>query len=1370
MRKLILIILMIFVSIEAQENQVFSSQEGRYFMVGFLKNEIAQSNNAALYQQIFIGARKSTNITIIHPDNTEERKFIPAFSSVSINVSRSYEHRNFETVMNNMLYRIVADNPVTVYAYSTRSLSSDMYTVYPVHTWGKQYYVSTMGNDHYLEDDLTENWNVSRTGEVLIMSSQDNNQIEIDLSADTRSGLKGEKVNVTLNNGESYLLGSSEIMQNRGDNDLTGTSIKSSKPLGIVTGHMRTSVPQNLSGAANSKDHIVEMLTPANSFGKNFVSVPLNYAGDNHFKILATNNNTSVTITTSDGEIDLIELNELESTSVYYNLPAVWKSNEPVQIMHSMARIPEKICEVFFDPALMLLNPLDLFINSTFFQTPEYTIDENYNGFSANRCGDFYQSDQQYELHQITILMEEAAAYDIELDFMRLRSDVIELAIVAEIESENKKYYLANIPVQPGAHFISSQAGKFTCLNYGIGIYDSYAHNVGISIRNQNQSDSIPPQLTVNENCGQFEVQITDNHEFDTGYFEMIIDKSKNFNIEFQEEFNFETNGANLVGSVPNLKNSAYFSATFVDYLNNTSTYSFSYTGINIDIDTKNDIGDYLPNEIISTTFSVTNNSNRVLELIDIITPNEITILNPILLSYQMKPKEELVFQIEVNSDNEIGENSKTISALFECDVQSTTQFYYDIKNPSLVISGYDFKDVYLGDEKIGDILIGNSGNELVNLERLDFDQSNIFVIDTTGLSEKSISPSEQISLSATFLPELRNDYSLDITIYGSSTFNNNLIELNDSDRLLGRGVAPLFESIEHDFGTNWLGEIKSEKFKFTNNGNIGGELNFINYTQLNSYSTSSENIIENINVDIEPGADFEFEVFFEPNSTGTFTIDALFDTNWDLHPEIYFHSKGIAITNEITPIQNCNNNDTLIADTEYINNFTIIQNTGDVPVTINDIKLSEISRLNLGNPFFYSLPDARFQLLNVSEYIGQELQVGESIEIDLLVTGLVQDVYKIYIETEYQNPNTGPNQEPTIVESSLICYTVFDQEIPELSAELNGNSLIKSCIEETYELVLNNTGNIDIEILNIEVISNNDLSFDNLNLPQIIKANTSDYFEFGLLINKQDEREIKLEIEAKPIGLDTTLNISISKLITLDEEIIDGPDPDFLFTIKDEGTIGFEFEFPYSVNENVDFSMKLQADSKLMHLIEDDFELFLYDNNTIVETIQMNGFQTENEIEFRPEQINIDITEHTLVKFELPFLFLLATYYETDLIFEVSSDECFLPLNRSFKLDLEGVCAYKLRPIVAADDGLDARVDIKSNRLILDFETPNQTYVNVLFTDIKGAVVSTFEKKFVNKGEHLLYYELNGLPNGNYFLTFQTKYLTKNRIITISN
>lgn len=1381
MRKLILLISVIFVGLEAQENQIYSSQEGRYFLVGFMKNALS-TEQRELHQRIYIGARNTTEVTIIHPDNTIETREVPQYGSIEIEVPTDYEHSFFEQVLSNYLYRIVSEKPVAVYAYSTRRLSTDMYTVFPVQTWGREYILTTVGNDYYSESPLYES-NVPRTGEALIMASFDNTNVEILLNSNSRTRAKGETIELTMNRGESYLLGGQEI-KTRGSEDLTGTIISSDKPIGVLSGHMRSSIPQSSGEMGISKDHLVEMMTPTSNWDTEYVTVPFNTTGNTYVKILAKEDNTTIQAELS-GEIDHsssfnlersleFNLNKLESLNEIFDYPVTWRSDKPIQIVQYIGRSKETECEALLDPAMTVASPSNKFVNKAFFYTPPKTIDPNYNSIGDDKCGVYYTANQQYEYQQVTILMDKNASDDILLDGRRLENlKTIESKFFrlpgSNNSLESEEYFYKNIRVDPGSHFIESENGKFTLMNYGTGLFDSYAHSVGMNFTSSEINDTSSPILNISEDCKSFRIDVSDNLKNDIGYFD-FEESVQNTNIEIDNNYNFETNGAIVSGKVIDPSQDAFFSATFLDYAYNESSYSFSYTGIDIDFTGDDFLGYYKQGDEFTSSFTIKNNSNKLIRLENINLPANFEFVSEPNFPIDIDIEESFIFEVLITASDANGTHYQEITASFECDIEKIKPVEYTLQSPNINLIGYDFEDVYLGDTKTGTITIINDGSSRIKLNRLTFNNNNSLTFNLQELPNTILEPNETEEYVVDFVPKQRLEFNEEIRIFASATFGENEnYTIGDSDFVRGRGVAPLFESIEHDFGRVWLGEEKRETFKFINTGNIAGELNFINFENLKSYSENSEYLLSNMNENILPGEEFEFEILFEPEFKGEYRIDALFETNWDLHPEISFRSSGTVIQEEVLPINNCN--DTLESEKEYKLEYSILENNGEIPVTINDIYFNSITHFNnTGNDISIALPDNRFIISNYNDITGSQLNAGEELELEIDIQNLDEGIYFIELITVYNNPNENDEENPTISILSEICLNVKEKANPEINISISGLISASPCVRENFEFEIINTGNTDIIIEDLNIDSEMDINLENLDIPLNIPKNESAFFNGSLFIEIEENSSLTFTAKIRVAGDNEIIEKVFVENITAIPENIFGPKPDFIYTIKDNGNIEFEFEFPYSLEEEIECEMVLKADPKLMYLTENDINLYVGQGTISEQIVELEAFHQNFDISFAPKKFKLDISQKRKVNFEMPFLFLLATYYTTEIELYVTAEKCFLPMQNTYNLDLEGVCAYQIRPVEAVQDGLTASIEPNTNQLILEFETPGETPVELTLTDITGAKVSNFQKKFVNNGEHLLYYDLNNLPSGNYFLTFKTLYLTRNRIITKSN
>ena len=124
--------------------------------------------------------------------------------------------------------RLVSRAPVTVTVINSRKGASGGYPVLPVDQWGTEYFPTALPE---VSPKL-----VGITSQILITASQDETDITIRPSARTTAYNIGQDVEITLDKNETYLIQADTLEGINGLRDLSGTSIASDKPIGVVAG------------------------------------------------------------------------------------------------------------------------------------------------------------------------------------------------------------------------------------------------------------------------------------------------------------------------------------------------------------------------------------------------------------------------------------------------------------------------------------------------------------------------------------------------------------------------------------------------------------------------------------------------------------------------------------------------------------------------------------------------------------------------------------------------------------------------------------------------------------------------------------------------------------------------------------------------------------------------------------------------------------------------------------------------------------------------------------------------------------------------------------------------------------------------------
>lgn len=340
--------------------------------------------------------------------------------------------------VSNLGVRIVADEEITVYGLNQRTASTDAYLALPVDTLGVE----------YIATSYTPLSNYSIPAQLTIIGVYDNTQVIITPSA---SSGNQTPIELTLNRDQVYYL---ESMQ-----ETTGTQIKSSAPVGVLSGTQCSFVPINYRAC----DHLVEMIPPAATWGKQFLTQPLatRLNGD-IFRILASAENTQVTI---DGVV-VAMLNQGEFFETVLQSSSIIETSEPALLTQFSAS--SNFDNVTSDPFMMIVPPSEQFLSNYSFTTLGQDV-----GFVNSFVN-------------VVIPTEDISG-------LKLNGANVDAALFQPIGQSGFSGAQINVPA--GSHQIQADV-PFGIYVYGFGSYDSYGYTGGMAFEFINpKGDSFKPNV-----------------------------------------------------------------------------------------------------------------------------------------------------------------------------------------------------------------------------------------------------------------------------------------------------------------------------------------------------------------------------------------------------------------------------------------------------------------------------------------------------------------------------------------------------------------------------------------------------------------------------------------------------------------------------------------------------------------------------------------------------------------------------------------------------------------------------------------------------------------------------------------------------------
>ncbi len=351
---------------------------------------------------------------------------VTAFNVTPVTIAGSYANHTSDVIDNKGIH-VVSDFDVTVYGLNYIAYTTDAYLGLPTDILGTDYIVLTYRNS-----------NIVNGVQFGIVATQDNTTITVTPSVTTGPRVAGVPYNIVMNQGQTYEL------RNTGSapNDLSGTTIVSDKPVGVMGSHECANIP---AGAVYC-DHICEMLPPTTTWGKNFVTVPLRSRinGDTWI-IMASQNGTNVSINGVPQPV----LNTGQRQEVIITAQSIINSDKPVLVAQysngsSYSGNPG-------DPFMMICPPYEQYLAG-------YTL-TTVSGYAA---------------HYINIVAPNAVVGSLTLD-------AVPVPVVDFTPIGVSGFSGAQVQVIPGSHTLAATL-PFGVFQYGFNTDDSYGYPGGLSL------------------------------------------------------------------------------------------------------------------------------------------------------------------------------------------------------------------------------------------------------------------------------------------------------------------------------------------------------------------------------------------------------------------------------------------------------------------------------------------------------------------------------------------------------------------------------------------------------------------------------------------------------------------------------------------------------------------------------------------------------------------------------------------------------------------------------------------------------------------------------------------------------------------------
>ncbi|XP_041091095.1 IgGFc-binding protein-like [Polyodon spathula] len=238
---------------------------------------------------------------------------------------------------------ITSQKPLSSILMNYKTRTADTTIVYPVTDWGNEYYVVTPNYGDLSKLFAIMNLENSNSVDVYLTGKVTFNQITY---------IKGSKLTIFLSKYESVQLMSMD--------DLSGTKIVSTKPVGVIAGH----VCSNLNVRCNV---LFEQLLPVTRWGSSFIVPPQPYQRKDDYVYVAASQSTDVLIQYGDKkDSKQLKSGEVISLKIDGTTPLYITASRSIQVMFYSTGGSRG--EWGFDTFLMNVVPTNLFCSKYFIQ------------------------------------------------------------------------------------------------------------------------------------------------------------------------------------------------------------------------------------------------------------------------------------------------------------------------------------------------------------------------------------------------------------------------------------------------------------------------------------------------------------------------------------------------------------------------------------------------------------------------------------------------------------------------------------------------------------------------------------------------------------------------------------------------------------------------------------------------------------------------------------------------------------------------------------------------------------------------------------------------------------------------------------------
>ncbi len=888
MKKYILLLAFILSSLNlfAVDNELFGvNNMGRNFIFTVppcIETDSPFDNKVLLYVSspyrtwvnINVDAPKIHFSVQILPNQTEVIE-LPAYEVVPYSKGIIDIETNVRTFKDYAI-KINAENPVSLVASVRFNQSSDAFTVLPQETLGTEYILSSYNDASGYYPSISSLSSVSG-----IVIPYDNTQLEVIIGGNEETiitGFKkaGDTLRAILNSGDVYML---PTMRNRAD--LSGTTVKATKPVAVITGNQNANIPLE----NGNSDYIANMELPVSTWGKEYL-VP--YSAERKYspvvRVFAKEPNTNVyingelhtTLSCATNKVD----DRFFETRIYNDLSeksaAYIRADKPISVtMYNTGVKEDGLPEKLGGPYSVSLAPIRQFQKHILLP-----MIENYDPY-------------EYDSYRMSLLVPEGISLDDIQVGIKDNKDVLwnsitSFCVVNKTDDffptiNATTYKLYDLDLNISESFYLKASLPFMAYIRGTSQHEAYGVGAAYGMKSDKFNDHLPPVPTWTMDCnGDVTGTVidfpSDKEEASCLFPPMPIrDSIDNYSFDCEAIPSKDVLSIKWSLKINNPNNKASAQIQFIDNAGNDTIITIEYEPV---------ILAFNPNKI---DFGILEVGDEVEEEVELQNQSSLDAIIDDVMLKGLVPGYEIenspapfilpagaseLLKIKFTA-KEPGEYADSLG------IQDTCKSFYAL----YALSRVGFAKIDANDADLGDILSGKEASQLVRVYNRGTTKLVIGGVKLPSNPDITVELPKIPSVTdpITIIPHTYMDYRIKIN-------STSMVEYRDSVVFYSNSI-PEADSVTYIDALSLQPGILSENFDFgrktkgyeygTNNGGIKIE------NSGNTSITISDIILENDNSDgafkfdkqvvcktINKGESLYLPVKFKPVDTGYYTLD----------------------------------------------------------------------------------------------------------------------------------------------------------------------------------------------------------------------------------------------------------------------------------------------------------------------------------------------------------------------------------------------------------------------------------------------------------------------------------------------------------------